>query len=136
MCTQLSLHFTLEELTSSSFAFEHKIDNTPSCIIIEKLKYTAQKMERVRAFLGGYKIIVSSGYRCPAVNVGVGGSLSSSHVHGLAVDFVVLNGLTIFETSLLIAKCNIEYDQLIIYNSFIHLGFGARNRRQFLSFQT
>ena len=50
---------------------------------------TALFMERVRAFLGGKPITISSGYRCAYWNEKVGGEPNSYHMRGLACDFTV-----------------------------------------------
>jgi len=39
-------------------------------------------MERVRDLLGGRPILVSSRYRAPRVNAGLGGARSSAHLFG------------------------------------------------------
>lgn len=83
---QLSNHFTLEELTRSSTARDLGIDNTPPAEIVPRLVYVAEMLERIRAALGGVPIIVSSGYRCDALNRAVGGAKDSDHTRGHAAD--------------------------------------------------
>lgn len=82
----LSPHFTLVEFTTSATASYHKIDNTPSRQIIEELKRTATLMEQVRTILN-CPIIITSGYRCSALNKLIGSKPTSKHVQGLACDF-------------------------------------------------
>ncbi|MCX8578903.1 hypothetical protein J3U35_05560, partial [Gilliamella sp. B2717] len=50
------------------------------------IQLTAIKLELVRKALE-HPIIITSGYRCPALNARVGGVASSTHTQGLAVDF-------------------------------------------------
>jgi zinc D-Ala-D-Ala carboxypeptidase len=87
--TQLTAHFALEEFTDSQTAARKGIPNVPPVGSPERanLKRTADVMEEVRTLLGDKPILVSSGYRSPAVNAAVGGSKSSAHMSGLAVDF-------------------------------------------------
>jgi len=84
----LSPHFTLDEFLASQTASREGIDNKPATQQhYDNLKRTAQVMEQVRAILGNRPILVSSGYRSPALNAAVGGASSSAHCSGLACDF-------------------------------------------------
>lgn len=82
----LSEHFTLAELTASSTARKLGLDNTPGADALQQLHRTAQMLERVRTYLGGSAIIVTSGYRSRKVNEAVGGVTSSDHAQGMAAD--------------------------------------------------
>ena len=83
---KLSEHFTLEELTSSSTAKRYKIDNTPDANIIAKLKILCRTILEPLRERYGKPIIISSGYRCPALNKLVGGASASDHQFGNAAD--------------------------------------------------
>jgi hypothetical protein len=85
----LTTHFTLEELTFSATAQRLHLDNTPSEDIAANLARVAGLLERIRERLGGHEIIVTSGYRCPALNDAIHGAQHSAHEAGLAADFVV-----------------------------------------------
>lgn len=50
------------------------------------------KLEKLRETLGCSKIIVNSGYRCPAHDKNVGGSGSGQHTKGTAADIVCYDG--------------------------------------------
>lgn len=132
--TQLSPHFSLAELTRSNTAARLGLNNSkPPAAMLERLKRTAHFMERVREICGDKSIIVFSGYRSPAVNKAVGGSKTSSHMDGDACDFKV-TGLTIQQTILKLRNSGLEFDQIIDeFNSWTHIGFGPRNRKQVLS---
>jgi hypothetical protein len=84
---QLTKNFSLQELIRSSKAEQLKIDNTPSDELIAKLVFLAEALERVRSALG-VPIIVTSGYRCQALNKAVGGVTSGDHTMGRAADIV------------------------------------------------
>lgn len=84
---KLSPHFTLAELIASNTAKARGIDNTPPPEHLAKLTLTAEMLERVRSTLG-VPVIVTSGYRCMALNVAVGGVTSSDHARGQAADIV------------------------------------------------
>ena len=82
---KLSQHFSLGELTKSSHA---EVYNIPSHQAIENLKRVCQWLEELRARAGA-PIIINSGYRSPQLNKRVGGSATSNHLLGCAVDLRV-----------------------------------------------
>ena len=87
--TYLTPHFTLDEMTYSDTANELGLANDPDADAFEELTATCELLEKVRAACGGHPVIVSSGYRCPAVNAAVGGASNSAHTWGGAADFTV-----------------------------------------------
>lgn len=127
LTVNLSEHFTLEELTESDYATRHGLDNTPPPDILDNLKRVAAVLELVRAAVGK-PVIVSSGYRSPEVNVGVGGTVNSAHCQGLAADIKV-HGMRPYDVCQAIRKSGIGYDQLILeYGAWAHIGLtGASN---------
>lgn len=84
---QLTRHFTLAELTASTTAQRLGLNNTAPPEIVPRLTLTAEMLERIRTTLG-VPVIVTSGYRAPAVNRAVGGVTSSDHTQGHAADIV------------------------------------------------
>ena len=81
-------HFTIQELSASATAERLAIDNTPPhaartmlTILVEQL------LDPIRRRYGA-PIIVTSGYRCPALNTAVGGVTNSHHIIGCAADIV------------------------------------------------
>ena len=128
----LTPHFTLEEMTFSLEAIRKGLDNTPTPTILENLKMTAFNMEKVRELLGK-PIHVTSGFRSPAVNVAVGGTLKSHHCQGYAVDFVCTGFGTPLEICRAIMKSDIKYDQLIYEGTWVHLSFAPSMRRENLN---
>lgn len=134
---QLTPHFTLAELTVSQTAARQGIDNTPDSAALRNLRTLAQALEVIRAKLGNKPIVVSSGYRCPALNTAIGGSKTSAHMQGLAADFTVPGHGTVLQTARAVAEAFSNFDQLILeYNDWIHLGLpapGKPPRRELLS---
>jgi hypothetical protein len=125
--TQLTPHFTLSEFTDSQTAARRGLHNVPSADsqTRKNLQRVAETMEKVRALLGDKPILISSGYRSPMVNAAVGGSASSAHMGGLAVDFSCPG----FGTPRAICKAlephmrELRIDQLIHeYDTWVHLG--------------
>lgn len=130
---QLSPHFSLAELTRSNTATRLGLSNRPPERIIARLKRTAEIMELVREECGNRPVVVFSGYRSPILNKAVGGSQTSSHMDGDAVDFKV-EGLSISETIRILRDAGIRFDQLIDeFNAWVHIGFGPRNRQEVIA---
>lgn len=133
---KLTDHFSLEEMTASETAARRGIDNTPSPAIIKNLTRTAQLLERVRVLLGSKPILVSSGYRSPALNAAVGGSKTSAHMQGLAADFICPGFGTPLEICKLLDSLGVNFDQLIQEGTWVHIGLaadGVKPRRQVLT---
>ena len=83
---KLSTNFSLQELTKSDTAIRHDIDNTPSLQVIDNLQDLVDNvLQPLREKFG--PVVVTSGYRSPAVNTKIGGSTTSDHCHGYAADF-------------------------------------------------
>jgi Peptidase M15 len=129
----LSTHFTLAELTITQ---QRNLSNDPPPEIVSALRRTAANMEAVRARLG-CPVIVSSGYRSPEVNTAVGGSPSSQHCKGEAIDFIAPRfGSPLDVVYAIRDSAEIEYDQLIAeYTSnrnggWVHVSFCDKPRRQ------
>jgi len=120
---KLSKYFSLRELTFSKIAEDNNIDNTPTPEFLEKLRYTASQLDKVRELLGK-PVNISSGYRCLQVNRRIGSKDSSQHLKGEAVDFkceLFGNPRSVFEA---IRKSDIHFDQLILeFNSWVHISF-------------
>ena len=108
---KLSANFSLNELTRSDTATRHDIENTPSMQVIENLQDLVDNvLQPLREKFG--PIVVTSGYRSPAVNTKIGGSTTSDHCHGYAADFEVL-GMDNRELALYI-RDHLKFKQLIL----------------------
>jgi len=134
---RLSEHFTLAEMTRSQMASRHGIDNKPNDIQLENLKTLAKGMELVRTKLDSLPIIISSGFRCEALNDLLGSKRTSQHIMGLACDFTCDRYAHVGRVFEVIADSSIPFNQLILeYNSWIHIAFpveGDEPRRQVLT---
>lgn len=109
---QLTEHFTLEELTVSPTAKKLGLSNTPTAQHIENMKYCCEKiLEPVRKHFGK-PVQINSSYRAPAVNKAVGGSATSQHVNGQAIDFEIpgIDNKTVADW----VADNLEFDQVIL----------------------
>jgi len=124
--TNLSPHFTLEELTAT----RTRLANTPNQEQIESLKILCEKcLEPARAMVG--RLRVNSGYRSPSVNRSVMGSPTSQHMNGQAADVVPLD-CPLLNAFNVIKNSGIEYDQLILEPTWIHISWAWSPRRRVL----
>lgn len=129
---QLSKNFSLTELVASQVATRKGIDNTPAPAIVANLTRLAALLEQVRALVGA-PIIISSGYRSPALNKAVSGAANSAHVLGLAADISTAK-LAPKALALLIRQSDIAFDQLIYEGTWVHIGLAVGAlRRQVLT---
>jgi zinc D-Ala-D-Ala carboxypeptidase len=128
MPTQLTPHFTLEEFTLSQTASRMGIPNVPEGQDLENVHTTAERLERVRSILGDKPILISSGYRCEAVNQACGGSSTSAHIDGLAADFTCPGFGDPYDICKAIEPylAELQVDQLIYeYGDWVHLAIAG-----------
>ena len=128
----MTKNFTKEELTRSSFAQRNNVNNTPNTEQARNLRALALNLEFIRALLGDCPIVINSAFRCKEVNTAVFGSKTSSHIDGNAADFVPTNDKSLRNNAKTIIDSDLLFDQIIIYKTFIHIGFGKRMRRQII----
>lgn len=133
MTTWLTAHFSLEEMTATQ---QRGLDNRPPPAVLKRLRATAQVLEAVRTRLGDAPILITSGYRSPAVNQAVGGAASSAHMRGEAADFICPGFGSPLEVCRAIAASDLAFDQLIEEaGAWVHLGLGGRWRREVLTWR-
>ena len=155
----LSEHFTLGEVTKSR---HEEIYNLPSHVAIENLKRVCEWLATLRLRynlryvcgtvsppeLGGEKdtpIIINSGYRSPELNKKVGGSPTSNHLTGCAVDIRVYGIEQAMRYAVILMdyadETKQDYDELLIErnkNGGYWLHFAVRpkeNRRKTMFIQ-
>ena len=129
----LSEHFTLAEFTESQTATRRGIDNTPDGACIANMRtHTAPGLERARKLLKN-PIFITSGFRSRALNRVIGGSPTSAHVNGMAVDFKCPGFGSPHEVAVRLALSDIDFDQLIFEGRWVHMGFAYTARRQLLT---
>jgi putative chitinase len=107
--TNLTEHFTLEELTHTD---HRELENLPNESEISNIKRLAEFLEAVKTVLGGKPVMVNSAFRSKAVNDAVGSKDSSQHRVGCAAD-IRIPGMTPDEVVKAIIASNLGYDQVI-----------------------
>lgn len=108
-------YFTIYELTKSSTAERLNINNTPNSAIRANLIALIEKVLDPLREKWGMPIIVTSGYRCDALNRAVGGATNSQHRNGEAADIRTVSDSR--EDNMKLLKCllrsGIVFDQVI-----------------------
>ena len=159
---KITQHFKLEEFEKSDTAKRLGIDNSVPKELIPNIKALCENvLEPLRAEINkttdnrqqttdsatlrlcdsasSTPVVLSSGYRCPALNKAVKGSATSQHMKGEAADIVIPDkktGLQWFEWM----RTHLTYNQLIWETnsrggSWIHVGYKrtGKNKMQVLS---
>lgn len=150
----LSPHFVLDEFTESATARKHGIVNTPPPEAVNNLKALCWgNLEPLREALQ-LPVVITSGYRTKALNSLLAhASERSQHMLGQAADFYVSPAagskfqvpgskdgskeqvpsrreLLIKAFRLIITSPEIDYDQLILYPTFIHVSYVSKERNR------
>ena len=129
-------YFKYKELIYSQKAIENNIDNTPTEEIKAHIEEIIPFLDNLREAWGS-PIIVTSGYRCKELNDLVGGSKTSSHPTGWAVDLIPKNGyVNIFFDFVVkyFKQHGIPFDQIIdeygAKSHWVHIGYRHKDGRQ------
>jgi hypothetical protein len=132
---QLSTNLSLAEVTRSETAKRKGISNMPTAEHIENFKKLAVNIFQPIREHFGKPILISSGYRSAELNKAIGGSLSSQHCSGEAID-IDMDGTDITNKQIFdYIKNNLTFDQMIAEfpkqgnPDWVHVSF-ASNRSQ------
>ena len=133
---RLSKNFVLSEITRSNTAKRLNIDNAPNKKHLRSMQILITNLiQPMRDALGPIRI--SSGYRSPALNRAIGGSVKSQHCKGEALDLQFWKDGEMCNEEIYnwVIKEGIEFDQMIneFDFSWIHISLkGDKNRKQVL----
>ena len=111
---KLSENFTLEELIRSNTAERMGIDNVPKDEkVVENLRSLClEVLQPLRDYVGA-PVHINSGYRCPELNVAVGGVKNSQHCRGEAADIRIVSPKQGREWAAWIED-NCRFDQMLL----------------------
>ena len=113
MSDRISEHISLKEGIKSYTATRLNIDNIPRELDLINMKTIAEEVfEHLRKFVGG-PITINSFYRSPKLNSAIGGSTSSQHCIGCAIDIDDNYGHKTNAEMFKYIKCNLDFDQII-----------------------
>lgn len=130
MSIQITQHFNLDELTTTSNKKLRDKNYQYGLSKMTQMNILAHFAEQVRLIVG-CPMQITSGIRCEELNVAVGGSKTSQHLKGEAIDFIPtkIKIQTAFDK---IRKSNLEFGQLIIEKSgtkeWIHISTGIKKQ--------
>jgi hypothetical protein len=131
---KLSQHLSLSEVIRSESAKRNGISNMPIPLHIDNFKLLAEKVfEPVRLHFG-VPIHISSGYRSIELNKCIGGSLTSQHCSGEAID-IDMDGSQSGVTNKMVfdyIKDNLVFDQLIneFDYSWVHVSYESTGKQR------
>jgi len=113
MSDRISKHLSLKEATKSNTATRLEIKNEPRELDLVRMIEIAEKVfEPLREWVGG-PIKVNSFYRSPELNSAIGGSTSSQHCIGCALDIDDTFGHKTNAQMFDYIKNNLDFDQMI-----------------------
>ena len=113
MSDRISEHISLKEGIKSHTATRLNIDNVPRDLDLINMKTIAEKVfEPLRKWVGG-PIAINSFYRSPKLNSAIGGSTTSQHCIGCAIDIDDNYGYKTNEEMYHYIQENLDYDQMI-----------------------
>ena len=111
---KLSKNLSLGEFTRSQTAKRRGLDNTPQGIHLEAAKELAENIFQPIREHFAKPIFISSGYRSKALNEAIGGSQTSQHSKGEAIDIDMDHrGGPENEDVFHYIRENLDFDQLI-----------------------
>ena len=111
--TKISKHISYKEATRSITALRLGIDNTPFEYELGNMKAIAENIfEPLRKWVGG-AIKVTSFFRSEKLNKAIGGSATSQHCQGRAIDIDDVYGYKTNAEMFKYIKDNLDFDQII-----------------------
>lgn len=134
---KVSKFFSVREVVYSPTAEKFLIENTPTEQHWKNIFATAEKLDKIRELLDA-PLRVTSWYRGEKLNEKVGGSKTSDHCKGFAVD-LTCKTIPSFELAhSLVRACEtlgLSWDQIIFEQTWVHISFSPRDRRQKLTYK-
>lgn len=125
---QLTPHFALSELANTTNKDYKELNLKRAEQNLGKMYMLAGFAERVREIVGK-PLIITSGYRCDSLNKAVGGSPTSQHKLGEAIDFKV-RGMTNSQVACKLMGSDLKFQQLIIESAggaeWVHISIGSK----------
>ena len=109
----ISEHISYKEATHSNTALRRNLDNTPNDEQLKCMEEVAENLfEPLRKWVGG-PIKVNSFFRGKPVNTAIGGSRTSQHMKGQAIDIDDTFGYKTNAEMYHYIKDNLDFDQMI-----------------------
>jgi len=132
----ISEHISYKEGVYSITATRKGIDNTPGDDQLHFMEIIAEKVfEPLREWVGG-PIKINSFYRCPELNKAIGGSATSQHCKGQAIDIDDTLGRATNAEMFHWIKENLDFDQMIWEfgdddnPAWVHISYVSENKNR------
>ena len=110
---KISKHLSLKEVTKSNTAIKNGIENVPDDVQLQNLIILAENVfEPLREHVNG-PICVGSSFRSEELNRRIGGSKTSQHCKGQAIDIDDTYGSATNADMFHYIHDNLDYDQII-----------------------
>jgi len=133
---KISNHITYPEAIHSNTAKRKGIDNTPNEAQVEAMRLLAEKIfEPLREWVGG-PIKVNSFFRSEALNEAIGGSVTSQHCKGQAIDIDDVYGRKSNAEMYNWIKDNLDFDQMIwefgtdMQPNWVHVSYVSEDKNR------
>lgn len=134
MSIQITQHFNLDELTTTNNKKLREKNYRYGLYKLTQMNILAHFCEQVRLIVD-CPMKITSGIRCEELNTVVGGSKTSQHLKGEAIDFIPTK-IKVQTAFTKLRNSNLEFGQLIIEKSgtteWVHISIG--HKRQVLKY--
>jgi len=129
---KISEHISYDEAILSPTAIRNGIDNTPNEQQLHDMQQLADNIFEPLRKLYGKPIKINSFFRSAKLNKLVGGSATSQHAKGQAID--ITGGNKAENKKLFELAKTLDFDQLINEYDFswVHISYSTKNRKQIL----
>ena len=127
----VSKNFDYKEFEKSETAARLHINNViTTSLVRDNVKALVDNVLQPLRDAWGKPLHINSGYRSMKLNEAVGGVPTSQHIMGQAADVRCSDPLALAR---LVKKLGLEFDQMILYPTFVHLSYHeGRNRNKIL----
>lgn len=129
---KISEHISYDEAVLSPTAIRNGIDNMPNEQQLHNMQQLAENIFEPLRKMYGKPIKINSFFRSDKLNKLVGGSPTSQHAKGQAID--ITGGNKAENKKLFELAKTLDFDQLINEYDFswVHISYSTKNRKQIL----
>ncbi|UPW41408.1 peptidase [Dipodfec virus UA06Rod_12] len=126
-------YFKFSDMLFSETAFKLHINNAIPPEYVDNAVFQLDCLNELRTFFP-HAITITSGYRCPKLNIAVGGVKNSKHLTASAVDIVLsrsnLNtNVKRHSICYYLVNSEIPFNKIIFEPSWLHIEFSKDNKR-------
>lgn len=125
----ISDHFYMGEFEYSALAVEKGWDNKPTAYAQVAIRNLVKNLLEPLRRQSGLSMYITSGYRCPELNLLVGGVQDSQHMTGEAADIYTGGDAGLLEV---LVESHLNFDQAIFYRNkkILHLSLKVKGKNR------